>query len=161
MYTQIIREVPVAPGQWHHLDIALSRRDGQAWVDYFLDRQPIAHVEQIGIPLDKQGVPFTGSYPSAGDGELVAGQLDSVRFGHGLFSLLDAFPFQHPEAPELSVSIPVGDASGRGAAGRARLFGQGASGSFGNFTTLTITGPAGSSDIVSATPNSRETLWRS
>lgn len=45
------------------------------------------------------------------------------------FSLLDAFPFQHPEAPDLSVSIPVGDASGRGAAGRARLFGQGAGGS--------------------------------
>ena len=84
------------------------------------------------------------------DGELVAGQLDSVRFGHGLFSLLDAFPFQHPEAPGLSVSIPVGDASGRGAAGRARLFGQGAGGSFGNFTTLTIIGPASRSDIVSA-----------
>ena len=69
---------------------------------------------------------------------------------NGLFSLLDAFPFQHPEAPDLSVSIPVGDASGRGAAGRARLFGQGAGGSFGNFTTLTITGPAGKSNIVSA-----------
>jgi hypothetical protein len=70
-----------------------------------------------------------------------------LEFGH---CLLDAFPFQHPEAPDLSVSIPVGDASGRGAAGRARLFGQGASGSFGNFTTLTVTGPAGRSDIVSA-----------
>ena len=34
--------------------------------------------------------------------------------------------------------------------GRARLFGQGAGGSFGHFTTLTITGPAGRSDIVSA-----------
>jgi hypothetical protein len=150
MYTQIIREVPVPADQWHHLDIALTRRDGQAWVDYFLDHQLIAHVEKIGIPLDKQGVPFTAIYPSVGDGELVADQLDSVRFGHGLFSLLDAFPFQHPEALGLSVSIPVGDASGRGAAGRARLFGQGAAGSFGNFTTLTITGPAGRSDIVSA-----------
>jgi hypothetical protein len=150
MYTQIIREVPVPADQWHHLDIALTRRDGEAWVDYFLDHQLIAHVEKIGIPLDKQGVPFTGIYTSVGDGELVADQLDSVRFGHGLFSLLDAFPFQHPEAPDLSVSIPVGDASGRGAAGRARLFGQGAGGSFGNFTTLTITGPAGRSDIVSA-----------
>ena len=150
MYTQIIREVPVPAEQWHHLDIALSRHDPEAWVDYFLDHQLIAHVEKIGIPLDKQGVPFTGIYTSVGDGELVADQLDSVRFGHGLFSLLDAFPFQHPEAPDLSVSIPVGDASGRGAAGRARLFGQGASGSFGNFTTLTITGPAGRSDIVSA-----------
>ena len=34
--------------------------------------------------------------------------------------------------------------------GRARIFGQGAGGSFGNFTTLTITGQAGRSDIVSA-----------
>src|SRR5580693_8747254 len=64
---------------------------GEAWVDYFLNHQLIAHVEKIGIPLDKQGVPFTGIYPSAGDGELVADQLDSVRFGHGQFSLLDAF----------------------------------------------------------------------
>jgi hypothetical protein len=78
-----------------------------------------------GFRSAKQGVPFTGIYTSVGGGELVAGHLDSVRFGHGLFSLLDAFPFQHPEAPDLSVSIPVGDASGRGAAGRARLFGQG------------------------------------
>jgi hypothetical protein len=53
MYTQIIREVPVSAEQWHHLDIALSRRDGEAWVDYFLDYQLIAHVEKIGIPLDK------------------------------------------------------------------------------------------------------------
>jgi hypothetical protein len=83
----------------------------------------------------------------------VAGQLDSVRFGHGLFSLLDAFPFQHPEAPELSVSIPVGSPSALGAAGRARLFGQGASASFDNFATLTIPGsarPGTPSKIVTA-----------
>jgi len=99
---------------------------------------------------DTRRVPFTGIYTSVGDGELVADQLDSVRFGHGLFSLLDAFPFQHPEAPDLSVSIPVGDASGHGAAGRARLFGQGAGGSFRMFTTSTITGPTSTADIVSA-----------
>lgn len=110
----------------------------------------IAHVENIGIPLDKQGVPFTGIYASVGDGELLADQLDSVRFGHGLFSVLDAFPFQHAEAPDLSISIPVGDALDRDAAGRARLFGQGAGGSFGKFTTFTTTGPASTSDIVSA-----------
>jgi hypothetical protein len=155
MYTQIIREVPVRPNEWHHLDIALSRRDGDAWVDYLLDHRPIAHVEKIGIPLDKQGVSWTGIYPSIGDGELVADHLDSVRFGHGLFSLLDAFPFQHPEAPDLDVSIPVGDPSGRGAAGRARLFGQGASGSFGNFTTLTIKGQASVSEIASAVAPAR------
>jgi hypothetical protein len=153
MYTQIIREVPVKPDVWHHVDIALTRHNGSAWADYFLDHQPIAHVANVGIPLDKQGASFTGVYPSAGSGEQVAGQLDSVRFGHGLFSLLDAFPFQHPEAPQLSVSIPVGSPSSLSAAGRARLFGQGASASFDNFTTLTILGgtrPESPSGILSA-----------
>jgi Family of unknown function (DUF6081) len=153
MYTQIVREIPVNPDVWHHVDIALTRHDGDAWVDYFLDHQPIAHVTNVGIPLDKQGASFTGIYPSLGSGEQLAGQLDSVRFGHGLFSLLDAFPFHHPEAPELSVSIPAGSPSALGAAGRARLFGQGASASFGNFTTLTVSGNAGPmspSEIVSA-----------
>jgi hypothetical protein len=71
------------------------------------------------------------------------GRLDSVRFGHGLFSLSDAFPFQHPVAPELSVSIPALTPPAPGAAGRARLFGHGAGGSFDNFTTLTISGSMG------------------
>ena len=96
MYTQIIRGVPIRPDVWHHVDIALTRHDGEAWVDYFLDHQPIAHVENVGIPLDRQGVSFTGIYPSLGSGQRLANQLDSVRFGHGLFSLLDVFPFQHP-----------------------------------------------------------------
>jgi hypothetical protein len=153
MYTQIIREVPVNPDVWHHVDIALTRHDGDAWADYFLDHQPIARVANVGIPLDKQGASFTGIYPSVGSGEPVAGQLDSVRFGHGLFSLLDAFPFQHPEAPGLSVSIPAKSPSAPRAAGRARPFGQGASASFDNFTTLTIPGscgPLSPSEIVSA-----------
>jgi uncharacterized protein DUF6081 len=153
MYTQIVREVPVNPDVWHHVDIALTRHNGSAWADYFLDHQPIAHVAEVGIPLDKQGASFTGTYPSAGSGERVAGRLDSVRFGHGLFSVLDAFPFQHPEAPGLSVSIPVGSPSARGAAGRVRLFGQGAIASFDNFATLTIPGsarPVTPSEIVNA-----------
>ena len=44
----------------------------------------------------------------------------SFSIGHGLFSLIDAFPYQHPEAPELSVSIPVGTANPADA-GRARI----------------------------------------
>ena len=153
MYTQIIREVPVRPDVWHHVDIALARHDGDAWVDYFLDHQPIAHVANVGIPLDKQEASFTGTYPSLGPGERLADQLDSVRFGHGLFSLLDAFPFQHPGAPELSVSIPALTPPDPSTAGRARLYGQGASGSFEHFTTLTISRSAGlasPSEIVSA-----------
>jgi hypothetical protein len=48
--------------------------------------------------------------------------MNSVVIGHGLFSLLDAFPFQHPEAPALNVSIPLNE----------RLFGQGAKAKFAN-----------------------------
>lgn len=72
MSTQIVRELPVQADTWHHVDIALTRHEGEAWVDYFLDHEPVAHVDNIGIPLDKQGVPFTGIYPSLGDGERVA-----------------------------------------------------------------------------------------
>jgi hypothetical protein len=138
MYTQIVREVPVRADVWHHVDIALTRHDGDLWVDYFLDHQPIAHVENVGIPLDKQGATFTGIYRSLGSGERLADRLHSVRFGHGLFSLLDAFPFQHPGAPELSISIPTQSPPSPRADGRARLFGQGAKGAFDNFTTLTL-----------------------
>jgi hypothetical protein len=141
MYTQIVREVPVKPDAWHHVDIALSRHGGDAWVDYFLDHRAIAHVANIGIPLDKQGASFSGTYPSLGPGERLGDQLDSVRFGHGLFSLVDAFPFQHPGAPELSVSIPATTPPSPIDAGRTRLYGQGASGSLDNFTTLTIPEP--------------------
>ena len=49
--------------------------------------------------------------------------------GHGLFTLLDAFPYQDFERPDLSVSIPVSE----------RLFGQGAIGTFKNFKVTTKT----------------------
>jgi hypothetical protein len=153
MYTQVIREVPVRPDVWHHVDIALTRHEGDLRVDYFLDHESIAHVANVGIPLDKQGATFTGIYPSLGPGERLADRLNSVRFGHGLFSLLDAFPFQHPGAPDLSVSIPAPTQPAPNAAGRTRLYGQGASGAFDNFTTLTIPGrarPASPSEITDA-----------
>jgi hypothetical protein len=63
-------------------------------------------------------------------------QISSFAIGHWLFSLIDEFPFQSPEAPELSVSIPVGP----GAAGYARLFGPGASDSYDDFVVTTQTG---------------------
>jgi Family of unknown function (DUF6081) len=140
IYTQIVREIPIDADIWHHVDIALTRHDDELSVDYFFDYDPVAHVANVGVPLDKQGASFTGTYPSVGPGERLGDRLESVRFGHGLFSLLDAFPFQHPAAPEKSVSIPAPSPPAPGAAGRARLFGQGASGSFDNFTTLTLSG---------------------
>jgi hypothetical protein len=133
MYTQIIEEIPVKPGVSHNVSIRYTRKRDSALVDYFLDGRRVARVENVGVPLDAQGVPYTGIYPSLGHGEPLHDQITSFSMAHGLFSLLDAFPYQHPESPELSVSIPVGP----GPAGSARLFGQGASGSFDNFVVTT------------------------
>jgi len=82
-------------------------------------------------------VKYTGIYPSLGPGESLAGKISSFSIGHGLFSLIDAFPYQHPDSPLLSVSIPVGNSSPADA-GRARLFGQGADGTWDNFIVTTI-----------------------
>lgn len=122
MYTQIITEHPITPGP-HTYAIRLSRNPGGASVEYMLDGRVVDRVNQIGVPLDRQHQRFTGTYPSLGPGEELAEQIDSVVIGHGLFSLLDAFPFQHPESPELSVSIPVSE----------RIFGQGARAEFDDF----------------------------
>ena len=106
MYTQIIDEVKIAPGP-HTVEIEYTRQGNKSFVEYFLDGKRVSKVQNVGIPLDVQGVPFTGTYPSLGPGEILRDQVNSVLMAHGLFSLLDAFPFQHPEAPELSVSIPI------------------------------------------------------
>lgn len=126
-YTQIIKEAPTEPGQAHHVSIRYSRAPGQSSVDYFLDGNLFAHVDHVGVPLDKQGVPFTGYAASLGNGEQLS--LDSFQIGHGLFSLLDAFPYQDTSAPTLSVSIPFSE----------RAFGQGAVGIFSGFDVTTRT----------------------
>ena len=134
MYTQIVDEVKVSGGP-HNVSIRYSAK--QNAVEYFLDGHLVTKVKNIGIPLDKQGVKYTGIYPSLGPGESLAGKIAAFSIGHGLFSLIDAFPYQHPESPELSVSIPVGTANPADA-GRARLFGQGADGTWDNFVVTTI-----------------------
>ena len=126
MYTQIVREVPIAPGP-HTVEIRFFRVPGESHVDFILDGVRVARVNRVGIPLDAQHRPYTGIYPSLGDGELLGNQLDQVTIGHGLFSLLDAFPFQHPDAPELSVSVPISE----------RIFGQGAAANFDDFVVTT------------------------
>ena len=128
MYTQIIKEAPIKDRK-HNVSIRYSRGPGKSTVEYFLDHKLFAKIDQVGIPLDKRNppVPFTGYAPSLGDGEQLS--LDSVVIGHGLFSLLDAFPYQHPGAPLLSVSIPLSE----------RLFGQGAIGTWKDFEVRTIT----------------------
>jgi len=122
MYTQIIDEVEIGPGP-HTVAITYTRKNGNSTVEYFLDGKLISKVKDVGVPLDVQREKYTGIYPSLGAGEHLVDGIEYFVIGHGLFSLLDAFPFQHPEAPELSVSIPLEN----------RLFGQGARATFDDF----------------------------
>ena len=128
-YTQIIEQVDIKPGKKHDVAIRYTRGPTTSRVEYFLDGKIFTRVDNVGVPLDVQGVPFTGYAPATGAGEPLKDRLDSFVIGHGLFSLLDAFPYQHPEAPELSVSIPIAE----------RLFGQGAVGTWDKFRVATTT----------------------
>ena len=128
MYTQIINEVQIGTGP-HEVSISYS---DAGKVSYFLDGALVSQVDNVGVPLDKQGaVDWSGVYPSYGPGEPLAGKIRSVSIGHGLFSLLDAFPFQFPDRPDLAVSIPVSE----------RLFGQGMDATFDNFTVTAVPEP--------------------
>jgi hypothetical protein len=129
MYTQIVREAPASAGP-HAVSIRFSRdASGQGHADYYLDDALFAHVDHVGVPLDRQaGAAYTGTYPSLGNGEELGSKVNSLAIGHGLFSLLDAFPFQHPESPELAVSVPTSE----------RAFGQGVIASFDDFKVKTV-----------------------
>jgi hypothetical protein len=129
MYTQYLNSVPISPGP-HHYAIRFTRTETTSWVEYSLDGQLAAKVDKVGIPLDVQGVPYTGVFPSLGPGQLLVEQINSVTLAHGLVAVVDAFPFHHHESPELSVSIPRHE----------RLFGQGAQGAFDNFKVITVDG---------------------
>ncbi len=122
MYTQIIREHAIAAGP-HRYGIRFWRNAEGSGTDYMLDGEVVDRIRRIGVPLDRQGVAYSGRWPALGDGEEIASQIDSIAIAHGLFSVLDSFPFQHHDAPELSVSIPLSE----------RLFGQGAEGRFEDF----------------------------
>lgn len=130
-YTQIIKEQQVGAGTYK-VAIRYTRGPGLSFVEYFLDDELFARVDNVGIPLDKQGVQYSGYAPSLGQGNHLKDRLNSFVIGHGLFSLLDAFPYQHPAAPELSVSIPISQ----------RLFGQGAIGTWKNFKVTTTSQPS-------------------
>lgn len=133
-YTQIIRVQNVGKGRTHNLAIRYTRGPQRtSTVEYLLNGRLFASVDDVGIPLDVQGVEYTGYHPSLGDGERVKDDLNAFVIGHGLFSLLDAFPYQHPERPDLSVSIPMSE----------RLFGQGATGTFSNFRVVQVTNEGG------------------
>ena len=128
MYTQVINEVQIGAGP-HAVSITY---DDAGSVSYFLDGHLVSHVDDVGIPLDRQGVAGVDTYPSYGPGELLAGKVRNLTIGHGLFSLMDAFPFQHPDQPDLAVSVPLSE----------RLFGQGMDATFDDFTVTAVPEPA-------------------
>jgi hypothetical protein len=136
MYTQIADQVPLSSGK-HKVAIRVTQNATDLFVEYFLDGKLVTKVSNVGVPLDVQDRKYTGIYPSLGPGENLHGKIGSFAIGHGLFSLLDAFPYQHLESPELDVSIPVGTGNPADA-GRARLFGQGADGTYDNFRVTTV-----------------------
>jgi hypothetical protein len=80
-----------------------KRTGDKGSVSFHLDGKLISKAHNVGVPLDVQGKRYPGIYPSMGPGERLAQKIGGLAIGHGLFSLLDAFPFQHPEAPELAV----------------------------------------------------------
>ena len=144
-----MKEFPVRAGVAHRVSIRYTRTADDAVVDYFLDGRRVATVRNVGVPLDRQGVSYTGTYPSLGPGEPLRDKIDSFVIGHGTFSLLDAFPFQwgwnfgpsgpycDPGSPsfayvcDLSVSIPASE----------RVFGQGVRARFDTFVvTTTVAG---------------------
>ena len=122
MHTQIIMEHPITPGP-HVYGIRFSRGVERPGVEFLVDGAVVAHIERVGVPLDWQGRLYTGRWPAMGPGEDLTDKIESFAIAHGLFSLLDAFPFQYETAPEESISIPLDQ----------RLFGQGAIGRFQNF----------------------------
>ena len=144
MYTQIIKDIRIKAGVKHTVSIRYTRDLEGAHVDYSLDGTRVARVKNIGVPLDRQGVSYTGYAPSLGPGELLVNKINDFVIGHGTFSLLDAFPYQWgwfdictesgldsstQQACGLSVSIPTSE----------RLFGQGVRARFDNFTVTTTT----------------------
>jgi Family of unknown function (DUF6081) len=120
MFTQITHEVAIATGVPHTVAIRYTRDPRRARVEFLLDGKRVTKIDDVGVPLDAQGVKYSGIYPSLGPGELLRERINSVAIAHGLLNLIDAFPFQHPEAPALSVSVPL----------QERLFGQGAKARF-------------------------------
>jgi hypothetical protein len=129
-YTQIITDVSLEPGTTHTYTIRYKRNATQSSVEFLLDGDVRARVDHVGIPLDTQDVQYTGVYPSYHNapGEELGPTMSTFVVAHGLYNVLDAFPFQHPDAPELAVSIPMTE----------RLFGQGVRAEFSNLTVTTI-----------------------
>jgi hypothetical protein len=130
IHTQIVKAAPLEPGTTHRFALRYTRDATQSAAEYVLDGVIFARVDHVGIPLDTQGVPYTGIYPSYHNapGEELKDRMNTFVMKHGLYGVIDEFPFQNTDAPELAVSVPLAE----------RLFGQGAEGEFSTFQITTI-----------------------
>lgn len=66
MYTQILKEIPASAAA-HEVFITYGRAPTAAPSEYAFDGIAVAHVQNVGVPLDQHGA-FTGTYPSLGPG---------------------------------------------------------------------------------------------
>jgi hypothetical protein len=127
-YTHIFNEFAITPGT-HTFAIRYERRHGNTpdKIPWLMDGAVKATLRDAGIPLDVQdpGKYVDIVWPSLGPGEPVKDLMTEFVIGHGLFSLLDEFPFN--QFPDYMVSIPEDE----------RIFGQGVAATFDNFTVIT------------------------
>jgi hypothetical protein len=126
------QDFDISPGL-HRYGIRYSRDGGTGadQVEWLLDGEVRARVRNVGIPLDVQRPGYyrqsrTITYPSQGPGELLKSKLTGFQIGHGIFTLVDEWPFN--QFPPF-VSIPT----------EQRIFGQGAIVAYDNFTVTTTT----------------------
>jgi hypothetical protein len=96
--------------------------EGPSRASFYVDGRCVATIDGVGYPSDKA---LPGAGGAGGAGEPLS--LDSLQVGHGLFTLLDAFPYQDRERPDLSVSVPLSE----------RAYGQGAKGAWNNIVVST------------------------
>jgi len=130
-YTQILETVDISPGP-HTYEIRYRRSpSGADHAEWYLDGRKVAQQKKVGIPVDVQhpGRYDDITYPSIdATGERLRDEIQTFNVGHGLFSLLDEFPF-HPRYGDHFVSYPEDE----------RLFGQGVEATFDTFEVTTDT----------------------
>lgn len=135
IFTQFIGDFKVNKQRMNTYSIRYNRKvdtQGVAHdsVDFMINGEVKVSYKNIGIPPDRQGM-HVSTYPSLGNGELLDGQIQNLSIGNGIFSLVDAFPFQlsDADAAPYAVSIPVSE----------RIWGQGIDAQFDNIIIVTHT----------------------
>jgi hypothetical protein len=128
------QDFDISPGP--HLYGIRYTRNGQGpdTIAWLLDGDVRAQVHKIGVPLDVQNGGFysashTITYPSAGPGEELRDQLTGFQIAHGMFTLVDEWPFR--QFPYNDVSIPTSE----------RIWGQGCAATYDAFTVTTSSTP--------------------